>query len=308
MADSEDEILLQPSSSSEAESPAITQRKFHSASGRRQHTPLRFRFGFGWRKNQSHSAPLVADEDQSRNHAHQHNHTHPRHNLLSLFYVHNETGNFYTHAFGAFFFVILQLCTRYFLLAPNKADWTDYLVLPVSTPVLLFHLFCCHSQKVQRTCMKCDYVGIVVLIVGSMLASMWYGFHCHPTMAFVYMGMIGIAGVVTVGVNSSEYFAGPKYRSLRTLLFILIPTLIVIPAIHSILALDEDWDTLMRMISMPYFVLMIECLYPGYFDYWFQSHQIFHVFVILGAVFHHMGLTASFLWRKGDGVCPSGTF
>ncbi|KAI9351415.1 hemolysin-III related-domain-containing protein [Obelidium mucronatum] len=333
----------------------VSHSKFHSTGARRQHTPLRFRFGLAWTKTKLSPNDDLDASTHLRQDDHAPPHLNPSQSLLtetdmpawyqhtpyiltgyrrichsfaacveSLFYVHNETGNFYTHAFGAFFFIILEIYTRYFILIPNDAEWSDYVVFAgfhlsavfCLTMSASFHLFCCHSQRVQRNCMKCDYVGIVVLIVGSMLATMYYGFYCYTGMQVVYMTMVSLAGIITIGVNASEYFVGPKYRALRTMLFISIPTLGVIPIIHSILALDEDWSTLFRMVSAPYNLLMIssylfgallflfhvpECFYPGYFDYWFQSHQIFHVFVLLGAIFHHLGLVDVFLWRKLEG-------
>ncbi|KAJ3113333.1 hypothetical protein HK100_002018 [Physocladia obscura] len=168
----------------------------------------------------------------------------------SLWYLHNETVNIYSHGFGAVFFVVLLLATRFLVLEPNGAQFADYAAFIIFhfaavvclTNSTVFHLFCCHSQPVQRACMKCDYVGIVVLIVGSMLASMYYGLYCHPILQQVYMAMASIAGIFTIFVNTSERFVGPKYRPMRTLLFISIGLLGLVPIAHGLLTFEEDVD------------------------------------------------------------------
>ncbi|KAJ3073951.1 hypothetical protein HDU98_000253 [Podochytrium sp. JEL0797] len=320
-------------------------RKYSTAGGRRQHPPLELKLRFPsflkppqakpstpFKEPTSPQLHLLTETDMPAWYQHtpfiltgyrRIGHSYAA-CIESLKYVHNETGNFYSHAIGAVFFVILQLCTRTFILEPNNASPTDYLIFAMfhfSAVFCLsmsatFHLFCCHSQRVQRNCMKCDYVGIVVLILGSVLATLYYALLCYPAMQTAYMGMMIAAGVLTIGVNASEYFVGPKYRPLRTMLFISIPSLGIIPIFHSILVLEDDWSTLFHMISHPYTFLMLssylfgsmlflfhfpERLYPGYFDYWFQSHQLFHVCVLAGAVFHHVGLVDVFLWRVGEG-------
>ncbi|TPX71306.1 hypothetical protein CcCBS67573_g06239 [Chytriomyces confervae] len=244
--------------------------------------------------------------------------------LESLRYLHNESVNFYTHALGAVAFSLLQLHTHYTVLnndssASTMADSIVFGVFHFSAVFCLtmsaqFHLFCCHSQGVQRACMKCDYVGIVVLIVGSMFCSMYYGLYCYPRMQVLYMGITALAGVVTIFINTSEHFAGTNYRPLRTMLFISIGLIGLIPIAHAMISLDDTMETLLLSVSAPNIALetfsylfgatlflfhIPEAWYPGYFDYWFHSHQIFHVAVLFGAWFHRAGLLEAFLWRKG---------
>ncbi|KAJ3344569.1 hypothetical protein HDU83_005090 [Entophlyctis luteolus] len=149
----------------------------------------------------------------------------------SIWYLHNESVNFYTHAFGSVAFALLQFFTQEAVLRPNSASWSDYLVFTV------FHL---SAVIVQRTCMKCDYVGIVALIVGSMLCSLYYGLYCHPIEQLSYMLLISVAGTITIFVNTSERFAGKKYRPMRTILFIFIGLLGLLPIVHGMIAFEED--------------------------------------------------------------------
>ncbi|KAI8610802.1 hemolysin-III related-domain-containing protein [Chytriomyces sp. MP71] len=306
---------------------ALLRRRPHFHSTSRAHTPLLlFRSDASFAEERS----LLVETDMPAWYQHtpyiltgyrriQHSYTGC---FESLLYLHNESVNFYTHCLGAIAFTALHLYTRFTLLDPHGATRSDHIVFGIfhlSAVVCLsfsaqFHLFCCHSQKVQRACMKCDYVGIVVLIVGSMFCSIYYGFYCYPTMQMMYMAMTAVAGLVTIFVNTSESFVGPKYRPLRTFLFISIGLLGLIPMAHALLVLDDSFSILLRSISatnlalesvayiggaMLFLFHIPEAWYPGFFDYWFQSHQIFHVAVLLGAAFHHAGLVDVFLWRKG---------
>lgn len=94
--------------------------------------------------------------------------------LLSLMFIHNETGNVYSHLFGAIAFAAVTL-TALISTIPKfpTVQVYDFLVIAlfVSGGVSclgcssLFHLFACHSQQVCVCWNRADYVGIVWLIV-----------------------------------------------------------------------------------------------------------------------------------------------
>lgn len=101
--------------------------------------------------------------------------------VKSLLYLHNETGNILTHGIGALGFIVLL----FWFLSSLSLDWRDDLVmtcffigaigcLSLST---LFHLFCCHSRHVCSMWNKADYIGIVVLIIGSFVPIIYYGIY-----------------------------------------------------------------------------------------------------------------------------------
>ena len=46
-----------------------------------------------------------------------------------------------------------------------------------------------------------------------------------------------------------------------------------------------------------------EIRWPGLFDIWGASHQIFHVFVVLGAVSHFYGILSAFDWNYNNPRC-----
>jgi adiponectin receptor len=48
-----------------------------------------------------------------------------------------------------------------------------------------------------------------------------------------------------------------------------------------------------------------ERIFPGKFDIWFQSHQIFHVFVVAAAYAHYHGICKLASYRLTIGDCLS---
>ncbi|KAJ1559250.1 hypothetical protein HK405_011404, partial [Cladochytrium tenue] len=162
----------------------------------------------------------------------------------SLLYVHNETGNIYTHLLGA----ILVLCLSYWTysaLVPVIATtgWRDQVVIAVFLAsafacLLLstvFHTLCCHSCEVSKSWNIADYVGIVVLIVGSNVPTIYYGFYCERTLQTIYTSLILLFGLAAGIVTGSRRFAVPKFRHLRTSIFVALGLTGVLPLAHSLL-------------------------------------------------------------------------
>jgi adiponectin receptor len=118
-----------------------------------------------------------------------------RESLRSLFYLHNQTGNIYTHLIGALMFfsyafnVYELITTRY-----ATADVYDLLAFGVfiSSAVICFgfsatfHAFGNHSSRVYHTWLLLDLYGIFVLIAGTVYSGTYYGFYCESKWWIVY--------------------------------------------------------------------------------------------------------------------------
>lgn len=128
-----------------------------------------------------------------------------RRSLGSLFALHNESVNIWTHLLGAVAFTgfgatALALFDR--LLAPRYADAARadlvavacffagaFLCLGMSAT---YHALCNHSPDVAKWGNKLDYTGIVFLIVGSYVPALYYGFYCLPRLMEVYLTGVGL--------------------------------------------------------------------------------------------------------------------
>lgn len=118
--------------------------------------------------------------------------------FASLGYIHNETVNIYTHLIGAFTAISGGIYS-YRLLRPRyeHASQEDVLVFAcffAGAALCLgmsatYHTISNHSPRVNRIGNQFDYVGIVCLIWGSFVPSIYYGFHHEPRLRWTYWVM-----------------------------------------------------------------------------------------------------------------------
>ncbi|KAL1894955.1 hypothetical protein Sste5346_005642 [Sporothrix stenoceras] len=191
-----------------------------------------------------------------------------------------------------------------------------------------YHALSNHSPAVARWGNKLDYSGIVFLIVGSYVPTLYYGFFCHPRWLTVYLYCIVLLGLACLTVSWLEHFRTPAWRPYRAMLFVALGMSGVVPIFHGLLSL-EDADTwsgryqqlnarmgLNWVLLQGVFYVSGAFLYaarwpekwrPGSFDIWGSSHQIFHVFVVLAAASHLRGCMEAYVYHHNvmGGQCPA---
>lgn len=121
--------------------------------------------------------------------------------LRSLFYLHNESVNIWSHLIGA---VVAAAAAAYlyYAIRPRYASASladlvvfscffggAFLCLGMSAT---FHAFLDHSEEVARWGNKLDYTGIVALIMGSFVPVLYYGFFCQPALLSVYLSLVSL--------------------------------------------------------------------------------------------------------------------
>ena len=122
-----------------------------------------------------------------------------RRSFASIFHVHNETVNIWSHLLpgilslpgAALLYHILK--SRY-----DKATSADVVVMScffAGAAICLgmsaaFHTLSNHSPNVSRKWHQLDYAGIVCLITGSFIPSVYYAFWCEPQKQFLYWTMV----------------------------------------------------------------------------------------------------------------------
>jgi adiponectin receptor len=119
--------------------------------------------------------------------------------IKSLGYLHNESVNVYSHLIGALlslvsFLALFNIFSSRYALATSD----DILViscyflgaiacLGMSTT---YHLISNHSEEVAKWGNKLDYLGIVVLIWGSFIPTVYYGFQDDMSLVKLYWAMV----------------------------------------------------------------------------------------------------------------------
>ncbi|KAI6239550.1 Adiponectin receptor protein [Aphelenchoides fujianensis] len=155
----------------------------------------------------------------------------------SVFHIHSETGNIWTHLYGCVAFISVAIC---FLSRANElVYWKDKL---------------CHSQGVGKLFSKLDYSGITLLIVGSFVPFMYYGFYCRTLPMLIYVTMISVLGLAALVVSLWDKFAEPKFRPLRAIVFVAMGLSSVVPCGH--LLITDGFEHMINYDSLHWIVLM----------------------------------------------------
>ncbi|GFR07944.1 adiponectin receptor protein [Trichonephila clavata] len=228
----------------------------------------------------------------------------------SMFRIHTETGNIWTHFLGCVSFIGIAF---YFLTRPsNQIQWREKVVFAIFFAGVItclgmsfvFHTVYCRSEKISKLFSKLDYCGIAFLIIGSFVPWLYYGFYCSFQPKLIYMVLVIVLGTATVIVSLWDTFSEPRYRSLRAGVFVAFGLSGAIPAIHYLFVegwfptfytAPFAWLCLMGVLYITgaifYALRVPERFCPGKCDIWFNSHQIFHILVIVAACIHYHGIS-----------------
>ncbi|PKA52867.1 hypothetical protein AXF42_Ash001848 [Apostasia shenzhenica] len=180
------------------------------------------------------------------------------------------------------------------------------------------HLLACHSLRLNLFFWRLDYSGISLMIVSSFFPPIYYAFLCHPLPRLLYLSAIAALGSLATLTLLAPAFSSARFRPFRAALFLAMGFSGIVPAAH---ALYLHWDhrtahlALLLELAMAaayaagaaiYVSRVPERWWPGAFDIAGQSHQIFHVLVLLGALTHYAAVTLLLNWRAAGGAACSG--
>ena len=73
----------------------------------------------------------------------------------------------------------------------------------------LFHTMSCHSEFVSNVFSRLDYAGISVLICGSSITWLYFGFYCEFYHRLTYMITIAVLGLLTIVLTLMDKFNRP---------------------------------------------------------------------------------------------------
>ncbi|KAI1267146.1 putative hemolysin-III channel protein Izh2 [Xylariaceae sp. FL1019] len=148
--------------------------------------------------------------------------------IASLLHVHNQTINAYSHLLGALAFVLLPF---YFYnhdyVSQSHGQKEDiYVVFIYCLGVAIcfclsatFHIMWNHSHSLTSFCNKLDYLGILVLMWGAGIPTIYYGFLCNPRLRLLYWTMTTSTAVCCGVLTLDPHFASPQFRRWRTCMY-----------------------------------------------------------------------------------------
>jgi adiponectin receptor len=242
--------------------------------------------------------------------------------IKSIFRLHTQTLNIWTHLIGCILFLVMTL-TIFFVrdrithifdesVTISDLGFTEQLVMFIFFLSAIICLFCStmfhtlnnYSSKAFLLFSRIDYSGIAILITGSNIPAYYFSFYCMPLSRIIHITMIVILCVACIMLSLWYKFNTPEYRPLRTMVFVLFGFYGAIPTIEMFL---------LKGTSEPYFSFFIglalmaflytsgailyvfripERFSPGLFDVWGHSHQLFHICVIMAALVHYHTLVS----------------
>ncbi|KAK8757223.1 hypothetical protein V5799_000077 [Amblyomma americanum] len=168
----------------------------------------------------------------------------------SIFSLHTESGNIWTHLLGALGFLVLGF--HFFRYGSLALDWAGCLAFGVYfagaavclTLSTTYHTFNCHSASVGKFFCKMDYCGITLLILGSFYPWLYFQFLCEPLKRLVYGLLVSASGLLTMRVSMSHKFGEARYRALRAGIFFSFALVCgILPSAHY--GIQHGWDDLM---------------------------------------------------------------
>lgn len=216
-----------------------------------------------------------------------------RHALLSVFALHNDTLNVWSHLLGTAWVAMAMVdlssldavvdearrdCARVFLLSA-------LLGLIMST---LYHLLGpCSSERVNRVLYTADTNGIALCIGGSYYPGIKFAFRCHPQAEHFYGWLVlGLVAACFAATNCGGRDA------VRVAVLVMVVTFGLLPLAHwSYVAPAVE-----RATFLPPLLAMFACYgigfcffhfrvperwRPGAFDVWGSSHFWWHLAVFL---------------------------
>lgn len=180
---------------------------------------------------------------------------------------------------------------------------------------VICHLFSAHSYGVHCMVSRLDYAGISILIAGSYFPVVFYIFYCNPTAMLVYLSGISTFSIFVFLVAMAPFFQKPEYRALRGLSFLALGLLGVVPFTHMLFLPNIEhfqvaiiWFMMMALcyiVGVGFYIIRIpERFFPGKFDFWGSSHNIWHCFVLAACVCHYVGSRWSFYLRH-EATCEA---
>jgi len=159
------------------------------------------------------------------------------------------------------------------------------------------HLYFALSHNYYVWMSRMDYTGITILIAGSFFPPVFYGLHCSSALKWSYIICILLMAFLTICALMNEKYAGPEYTQMRTSLFVGLGLFGLVPVGQHFITYGMT-DMAVHLLTMAalyllgtvFYVMKIpERWWPGCFDYFGNSHLIWHLLVLSAALVHYKG-------------------
>lgn len=243
--------------------------------------------------------------------------------LLSVFSLHNETFNVWSHLIGSMCMTALLV---WFVWVPETTPchvpkWP--LIAYTTSTILCFtaswwaHLTGPLNKRYNAIVFKLDYLGIILTTMAHFLPVSFYMFvNESSTMRIMYVLVPSCMGLVLTTFATSNAFRRASWIPIRALCFAVYGSSTIVPLVHGVVKYWNDTCDLSR-IGLSFLASDIvfnglgaliygrrypERMYPQTFDMIGNSHNIMHVCAVGGLV--SMFFCSYFFWEWA-GTCQT---
>lgn len=247
--------------------------------------------------------------------------------VRSAFNLSNELVNIWSHAIGL---VLVLAVALYFY--PSSTNFslstkTDVFVAGVFFVMACLTLVCStiwHTMNAVAdvnaiSIFACvDYTGISLLIAASIMTTEYTAFYCDPLSRWIYMSSTAFLGIGGVALPWHPRFNRADMAWARVAFYVGLALTGFMPIVqlwytHGGEFVRNFYSPISRSIlvyfggAIVYASKCPERWCPGMFDYIGGSHNLWHVAVLGGILFHYTAMQAFFAnaFLRAEGGCPA---
>ncbi|KAK2746407.1 hypothetical protein FQN55_005625 [Onygenales sp. PD_40] len=247
--------------------------------------------------------------------------------VTSVFTFSNELFNIWSHLIGLV--IVLAVAFYFYPLNPNFSLSTK---TDIAVAVVFFFAACkclvCStlwhtmnsiaSQPLMERFACVDYTGISLLVAASIVTTEYTAFYCEPVSRWIYIlatSTLGIAGVI---LPWHPTFNRQDMAWARVAFYVTLAATGFAPIAQLSLTRGLGWSLyfyspIVKSLAvyltgaLIYASQIPERWRPGLFDYVGGSHNIWHLAVLGGILFHYRAMQDLFAgaFIRAEGECPS---
>ena len=234
--------------------------------------------------------------------------------MRSAFNISNESVNIWSHAIGLL--IVLAIAFYFYPTSTNfsQSSKTDVFIAATFFFAACKCLICScmwhtMSSIAEQTLLErfacVDYTGISLLIAASIMTTEYTAFYCEPVSQWIYIvstATLGIAGVI---LPWHPTFNRADMAWARVAFYVSLAATGFAPVVQLNLTRGSQWSwyfyaPVLKSVAV-YFVGAViyasqvpEIWAPGWFDYVGGSHNIWHLAVLGGILFHYVAMQSFF--------------
>jgi adiponectin receptor len=247
--------------------------------------------------------------------------------VKSAFSLSNEFMNIWSHALG----LVLVLSVAFYFY-PTSANFplsskTDVFVAAVFFVMACLTLVCStiwHTMNAVAdvnavSMFACvDYTGISLLIAASIMTTEYTAFYCDPVSRWIYMSLSAALGIGGVIMPWHPKFNGTDMAWARVSFFVGLALTGFMPILqlnitHGPAFVYDFYSPIFKSLlvyfggAIIYASKIPERWWPGMFDYIGGSHNVWHIAVLGGILFHYTAMQQFFAnaFDRAESGCPA---